>query len=157
MPQVTKETVNQPITTLGLIPHLVCPDGHAAVAFYQEAFGAVPEQVLRFEDGRFMHAAIRLGGSWIFIGEASPAYHIQSPKDLGGSPVTMHLKVDNCDRAHSRALQHGCTCQMAPADMFWGDRYAVVTDPFGHRWSFAQTLRELSPEEMEQAAANFKC
>lgn len=106
-------------------------------------------------DGSLMHAALRLGDAVFYLGEAAPEYGCPSPADLGGSGVTLNLPVPDCDAAFRRALDAGCTAQMPPEDMFWGDRYAVVVDPFGHRWSMAQLVRELSHEEIERAGAEF--
>jgi PhnB protein len=107
-----------------------------------------------------MHAAILIGGAWVFLVDDFPEYcggKSQTPQSLGGTPVTIHRYVPDCDAAIERAQKAGATVQMPAADMFWGDRYGVVVDPFGHSWSFATHLRDLTPEEiakgMEEAFA----
>ncbi len=136
----------------GLIPHLVCSPCADAIEFYKNAFGA--EEVARMPapDGkRIMHAEIRIGGRPLFLVDDFPEYcggKSETPKSLGGTPVTVHRYVDDCDAAIQRAEKAGATVKMPAADMFWGDRYGVVVDPFGHNWSFATHIRELTPEEL---------
>ena len=142
--------MNQNVT-----PHLACRDAANAILFYERAFGAKPEAVYKLPEGMLMHAALTINGATVFLGEGAPDWGCPSPTDIGGSGVTLNLTVDNCDTAFKRAVDAGCTAQMSPEDMFWGDRYAVVVDPFGHRWSFAQHVRDVSPEEIERAGAEF--
>jgi uncharacterized glyoxalase superfamily protein PhnB len=144
----------------GLIPHLVCSPCAKAIEFYKKAFGAEEMDRAPAPDGRIMHAAIRIGGAPVFLVDDFPEYcggKSQTPQALGGTPVTIHRYVPDCDAAIERAQKAGATVQMPPADMFWGDRYGVVVDPFGHSWSFATHLRDLTPEEiakgMEEAFA----
>lgn len=135
----------------GLIPHLVCDPCAEAIEFYKKAFGAEETCRMPSPDGRVMHAEIRIGDSLVFLADDFPEYcegKSQSPKALGGTPVTIHRYVENCDGAINRAVEAGATVKMPPMDMFWGDRYGVVTDPFGHVWSLATHIRDLTPEEM---------
>lgn len=145
----------------GLIPHLVCSPCAEAIEFYKKAFDA--EEVFRMQapDGnRIMHAAIEIGGRPVFLVDDFPEYcggKSQTPAALGGTPVTIHRFVEDCDAAIQRAQEAGATVKMPAQDMFWGDRYGVVTDPFGHSWSLATHQRDLTPEEMAegmQAAFN---
>lgn len=140
-----------------VIPHLVVDDAAAALAFYKKALSA--EEVMRLptEDGkRLMHAEMKVGEARIFVRDAFPEHCPQgveggskdgSPKAYGGTAVTLHLQVENCDAAVKRAADAGATVAMPPADQFWGDRYALVVDPFGHLWSFAHTLEKVSGEK----------
>ncbi|HSG70417.1 MAG TPA: VOC family protein [Planctomycetaceae bacterium] len=136
----------------GLIPHLVCGSSADAIEFYKKAFGA--EEICRIPapDGkRMMHAAISIDGHQIMLADDFPEYcggKSQTPHALGGTPVTIHRYVDDCDAAIERAEQAGATVTMPPADMFWGDRYGQVTDPFGHVWSLATHQKDLTPEEI---------
>ncbi len=136
----------------GLITHHVCSPCADAIEFYKNAFGA--EEVARMPapDGkRIMHAEIRIGGRPLFLVDDFPEYcggKSETPKSLGGTPVTVHRYVDDCDAAIQRAEKAGATVKMPAADMFWGDRYGVVVDPFGHNWSFATHIRDLTPDEM---------
>ncbi len=138
----------------GLIPHLVCDPCADAIEFYKKAFGA--EEICRMPapDGqRIMHAQVRIGGKMVFLVDDFPEYcggKSQSPKALGGSPVTIHRYVKDCDAAIKQAQDAGATVMMPPQDMFWGDRYGVVIDPFGHSWSLATHLRDMTPEEMNK-------
>lgn len=141
----------------GLIPHLVCSPCTQALAFYAEAFGA--EEVCRMPapDGqRIMHAQMLIDGRPMFLVDDFPEYcsgKSESPLALGGTPVTIHRYVPSVDAAIERAQRAGATVKMPAADMFWGDRYGVIVDPFGHSWSFATHLKDMSPEEMSQAMA----
>ena len=138
-----------------LIPHLVCAPCAEAIEFYKRAFGA--EEISRMAapgDSRLMHAEIRIGGSIVFLVDDFPEYcqgKSESPQALNGSPVTMHRYVENCDAAIQRALDCGATVLMPAQDMFWGDRYGAVTDPFGHKWSFATHVKDQTPEETRTA------
>jgi PhnB protein len=139
-----------------LIPHLVCSPCSEAIEFYKKAFGAEEIYRLPAPDGRrIMHAAIRIGKSFVFLVDDFPEFcgKSSSPTALKGTPVTFHHYVENCDAAIKRATDAGATVLMPAADMFWGDRYGVVTDPYGHKWSFATHLKDLTPAEM-QAAMN---
>jgi len=135
-----------------LIPHLVCSPCAEAIEFYKKAFGAEEITRMRAPDGRIMHAAIRIGSSFVFLVDDFPEYcggKSQTPKALQGTPVTLHRYVDNCDAAIKRATDAGASVTMPPADMFWGDRYGVITDPFGHNWSIATHLQDLTPAEIQ--------
>ena len=101
---------------------------------------------------RIMHAAIRIGKSIVFLVDDFPEYRggqSMTPTALKGTPVSLHLYVENCDDAIKRAIDAGATVTMPAQDMFWGDRYGAVTDPFGHQWSFATHIKDLTPEEMQ--------
>lgn len=139
----------------GLIPHLVCSPAADAIEFYKKAFGAVEVHRMPAVDGkRLMHAAITIGKSFLFLVDDFPEYcggKSSCPKTLGGTPVTIHRYVLDCDAAVKQAVDAGATVLMPPADMFWGDRYAVVTDPFGHNWSIATHIKDMTPAEMQEA------
>lgn len=132
-----------------VIPHLVVGDVAGAIEFYKGAFGA--EEVMRMPgpDGRVMHGEVRFGDFLMMIAPEMPDCGSRSPLGLGGTPVTIHLRVPDCDGAFARATEAGCTAVMPPADMFWGDRYGRLTDPYGHSWSLSTHLRDVSMEEMK--------
>lgn len=136
-----------------LIPHLVCDPCPEAIEFYKKALGAEEVSRIPAPDGkRIMHAQIRIGKSVVFLVDEFPEYcgnKKSSPNALGGTPVSLHLYVENCDAAVKRAQDAGAKVEMPPMDMFWGDRYAVVVDPFGHKWSFATHVKDMTPAEME--------
>lgn len=152
---MSKSTQPIPAGHENLIPHLVCEGAADAIEFYKRAFGAVEIHRMPAPDGqRLMHAAIRIGNSFVFLVDDFPEFcggKSQSPKALKGTPVTIHRYVTDCDAAINQAVQAGATVMMPAADMFWGDRYGVVTDPFGHNWSIATHLKDLTPEEMQAA------
>ncbi|HEX8911333.1 MAG TPA: VOC family protein, partial [Humisphaera sp.] len=107
----------------------------------------------RTPDGGIMHAALTIAGAMFFLADECPQFGSFSPQGLGGTPVTLHLHVPDCDAVFARAAAAGCTVRMPPSDMFWGDRYGVLADPFGHAWSIATTVRHVSHAEMEAGAA----
>jgi PhnB protein len=137
-----------------LIPHLVCDRCSEAIEFYKKAFGAEEVGRVPAPDGRIMHAALRIGNSFVFLVDDFPEFcggKSESPKSLKGTPVTIHHYVENCDAAIKRAQDAGATVSMPAQDMFWGDRYGMVTDPFGHKWSFGTRIKDLTREEMRAA------
>jgi uncharacterized glyoxalase superfamily protein PhnB len=137
-----------------LSPHLVCDGAADAIAFYTAAFGAQEMMRLPGEDGRLMHAAVSINGSSVLLVDENLEYGLKSPKALGGSPVTIHLVVPDADATYDRAVAAGATARMPVADMFWGDRYGVLEDPFGHLWSIATPQHApMSPDEIAAAAA----
>jgi uncharacterized glyoxalase superfamily protein PhnB len=140
----------------GLIPHLVCSPCADAIEFYKKAFGAEEVHRMPAPDGkRLMHAAIRIDGRFVFLADDFPEYcggKQQSPKALGGTPVTIHRYVKDCDAAIERATRAGASVVMPASDMFWGDRYGVVKDPFGHSWAFATHTHDYTPEEIARGA-----
>ncbi|MCC7292433.1 MAG: VOC family protein [Phycisphaerales bacterium] len=133
--------------------HLVVSGAAKAIDFYKKAFGA--EEIFRMPgpDGQsVMHAELRIGDSIIMMCEEFPQM-CKSPKSLGGSPVTLHLYVNDADAALAKASAAGCEVTMPLADMFWGDRYGKVRDPFGHEWSIATHVEDVSPEECAKRCA----
>jgi PhnB protein len=138
----------------GLIPHLVCSPAADAIDFYKRAFGAEEVHRMPGPDGRLMHAAVRIDGRQVFLADDFPEYcggKSQSPKALGGTPVTLHRYVKDCDAAIDRAAKAGATVMMPASDMFWGDRYGLIKDPFGHNWAFATHLKDMTTEELIKA------
>jgi PhnB protein len=134
-----------------ITPHLVCAGAAEAIEFYKKAFGAEELGRLPMPNGKLAHAMIRIGDSIVMLNDEFPEMGAVSPVALKGSPVTLHLYVENADAQFDRAVAAGATVRMPIADMFWGDRYGVVQDPFGHQWSIATHMREVAPEEMAAA------
>ncbi|MGR9085989.1 MAG: VOC family protein [Gammaproteobacteria bacterium] len=135
-----------------IIPHLVCAGAAEAIEFYKNAFGATEMIRLPASNGKLMHACLGINGAAVMLVDESPECGMLGPKALKGTPVTVHLKVPDVDAFFARAVKAGATVIMPLADMFWGDRYGVIEDPFGHRWSMATTKRQLSMEELMAAA-----
>jgi uncharacterized glyoxalase superfamily protein PhnB len=132
-------------------PHLVCAGAADAIEFYKKAFGAVEAARLPGPQGKIAHAMIRIGDSAVMLVDEFPEMGAVGPKSLKGSPVTIHLYVDNVDATVERAVKAGAKITMPVADMFWGDRYGKLVDPFGHHWSVGTHMRDVSKEEMQQA------
>ena len=135
-------------------PHLVCAGAADAIEFYKKAFNAVEAGRLPGPQGKLMHAMIRIGDSPVMLVDEMPEWGSFGPKSLRGSPVTIHLYVEDVDAVVARALAAGAKITMPVADMFWGDRYGKLEDPFGHHWSVATHIRDVSPAEMQQAMQN---
>jgi uncharacterized glyoxalase superfamily protein PhnB len=134
-----------------LTPHIVVKDGRRAIDFYKKAFGAEAGGVFDGPDGKFMHGEIKIGNSRMMISPENPQWGATSPATLGGSAVTLALYVTDTDKSFKRAVDAGAKPVMPPADMFWGDRFAVVTDPDGHKWSIATHIKDPTPAEMDAA------
>ncbi len=132
-------------------PHLICADAAEAIEFYEKALGAAELSRVPGSDGRLMHATIRVGDSVIMLMDEMPEWGALGPKALKGSPVTIHLYVDDADAFFERAVRAGAKVTMPLDDMFWGDRYGKFEDPFGHQWSVATHIRDVSSEEMQKA------
>jgi len=132
-------------------PHLICAGAAKAIDFYKKAFGAEEGGRMPGPDGKLMHAMIRIGGSPVMLVDEMPEWGALGPKALKGSPVTIHLYVENADAVFERAIKAGAKAVMPIADQFWGDRYGKLEDPFGHHWSVATHVRDVSPEEMQKA------
>jgi len=132
-------------------PHLICAGASDAIEFYKKAFNAVEEGRLPGPKGKIMHAMVRIEGSAVMLVDEMPEWGAFGPKSLKGSPVTIHLYVENIDAFVKHAIDAGAKITMPLDDMFWGDRYCKLEDPFGHHWSVATHKRDVSPEEMKQA------
>jgi len=137
-------------------PHLIVEGAADAIEYYKRAFGAVEITRMPMQDGKtLMHAAIRIGDSFIMLADAAPAWGAFGPKALKGTPVVVHLKVPNVDEVFARAVEAGGRVVMPVSDMFWGDRYGKLEDPFGHQWGISSKIKEMSLEEMNAAGESF--
>jgi PhnB protein len=132
-------------------PHLICAGAAKAIDFYKQAFGAEETARLPGPDGRLMHAAVRIGDSTVMLVDEMPEWGALGPKSLKGSPVTLHIYVEDVDAFVARAVKAGAKVTMPVEDAFWGDRYGKLEDPFGHHWSVATPVREVSMEEARKA------
>lgn len=141
--------------THALAPHLVCDGAADAISFYETAFGATEMMRLPGPDGRLMHAAIEINGSMVMLVDENREHGMLGPTSLGGTPVTIHLGVPDADATFARAVAAGATVQMELADQFWGDRYGVVQDPFGHLWAIVTPqVPPMTEAELLAAAAD---
>ena len=146
-------------TQPALTPHLVCDGAADAIAFYARAFGAEEMMRLAGPDGKLMHGAITINGALVMLVDEMKDMGALGPNALGGTPVTLHLHVADADAAIDRAAQAGATVVMPATDMFWGDRYGQVKDPWGHVWSIAHPLPDgpKTEEELRKAAEGAMC
>lgn len=148
-----KTTAFKPAYAHTVSPHLICAGAAKAIDFYKDAFGA--EEVLRIPapDGKLMHGCIKVCGSTIMLVDEFPQMGALGPKGLKFSPVTIHLYVEDADAFVARAVKAGAQVTMPVTDMFWGDRYGTLVDPFGHRWSVATHQKDMTEAELREAMA----
>ncbi len=132
-------------------PHLVCAGAASAIEFYKKAFNATEVARMPGPDGKLMHASIRIGDSAVMLVDEMPQHGALGPKALKGSPVTIHLYVEDADAIAAQAVAAGAKSVMPVSEIFWGDRYGQIEDPFGHRWSIATHVRDVPPEEWPKA------
>ena len=140
-----------------LSPHLIVAGAADAIKFYQRAFDAQELIKLEGPDGQLMHACVSINGSSVMLVDENPQWKALGPKALGGTPVTIHLMVDDVDKVTNQAIAAGAKVIMPVADMFWGDRYGIVEDPFGHHWSIATTTKVMTEAEIKAAAEKAMC
>ncbi len=131
-------------------PYLVVNNGAAALDFYKRAFGAKVTVRMDAPNGKIGHAELKFGDSMVMLADEMPGMSTRSPQSLGGSTGGIFLYVENVDSAFQQATSAGAEVVMPPADMFWGDRYGQLRDPFGHLWSMATHKEDVAPEEMKK-------
>jgi uncharacterized glyoxalase superfamily protein PhnB len=131
--------------------HLTVNGGREAIAFYKAAFGAKEKGTMAGPDGSIMHSTLQIGDSMLMLNDEFP--QAKSPSSLNGTPVTIHLYVNNADTAWKRALDAGAKELMPLQDTFWGDRYGTLLDPFGHRWSIASRIEIVTMREINKRMA----
>jgi len=139
-----------------ITPSLIVKGADKAIEFYKKAFGAEETKRMPGPDGKsIMHAELKIGDSFFFLADEFPSMGALSPQSIGGTPCTMNLYVTDVDAVFKRAVDAGARVRMPVADMFWGDRYGSVVDPFGHSWGIDTPKEELTPDEMQQRARQF--
>lgn len=135
-------------------PYLVVRGGAKAIDFYKKAFGAQERfRLSRGEGGGIAHAELAIGDSYLMLADESPEAGSRSPESLGGTPASVFLYVENVDDVFRKAVAAGAKPTLTPQNMFWGDRYAKVSDPFGHQWQIATHVEDVPPDEMERRMA----
>lgn len=135
-----------------ITPHIVVKGAAKAIDFYKAAFGAEELGRHAMPDGSIMHALLKIGDSMLMLNDEFPMMGAKGPQSIGGTSVTLNLYVQDADKAFQRAVQAGATVKMPIADMFWGDRYGIVADPFGHAWSIATHKVDLTPAQIMEAS-----
>ncbi len=136
------------------IPYLSVTDANKAVAFYSEVFDVSPRVLLKMPDDRVMHCEFRIGDARFFVSEELPEHGgTPSPKSLGSTTVAIHLYVTDCDQIVEKMKDNGADILAEPEDLFWGERFARVRDPFGHEWGVATLIKEMTPDEIQSIAS----
>ena len=133
-----------------IVPHLVVRGAAEGIDFYKKAFGAVELSRMPMPDGKIMHACLKIGDSQLFLCDEFSGQGGKAQPTADCAPVTLHLNVEDADAVFQRAVAAGATAKMPPTDMFWGDRYGQLVDPFGHVWAVATHKEDVSPEEMKK-------
>ncbi len=151
---MTKATSAIPTGMHTLTPHLAIKNASEAIEFYKKAFGAEEISRMEWQGDKIMHASLRIGDSVMFLADEY-SNGFKSPLGLGGTPIVLHLYVENVDEMFSRAVKAGAIEKMPVTDMFWGARYGQVTDPYGFVWSIATQKEEVSKEEMMKRQESF--
>lgn len=135
-------------------PALTCRDAHRAIEFYKKAFGAEVLVKMPSPDGKISHSELKIGDSIIFVGDEMPGMS-SAPAETSTPSLYLFLYVPDVDTVFNRAISAGARVAMPVQDMFWGDRYGKVTDPFGHHWGIATHIEEIAPEEIDRRATAF--
>jgi PhnB protein len=130
-------------------PSLAVDSAAEAIEFYKRAFGATERMRMDGPGGSIAHAELQVGDSIVMLSDPFPQASTAPPKELGGTSVTMFMYVEDVDAFVKRAVDAGATVTMPVDDMFWGDRFGSITDPYGHSWSIATHVEDVPPEEME--------
>jgi PhnB protein len=133
-----------------LTPYLTVGDAAGAIDFYKRAFGAEEQVRMHAPDGKIGHAELQIGDSKVMLSDPFPQSSTRSPKELGGTSSSVFMYVEDVDATVERAAAAGATVTMEVADQFWGDRFGTISDPFGHVWSIATHVEDLTPEEIEE-------
>ncbi len=134
-------------------PYLIADGAAAAIDFYKLVFGATERMRMPGPDGRLGHAELQIGESVIMLADEHPEMGIHGPRTIGGSPVTLHVYVEDADAAFERAVNAGATSLRPMENQFYGDRSGQFEDPFGHRWNVATHVEDVPTDEMEKRAA----
>lgn len=134
-------------------PHLSVRNGAKAIEFYKRAFGATETMRLEEPSGRLGHAELEIGGACFMLADEYPEVDSIGPETLGGTSVCLNVHVEDVDALAERAIAAGATLLRPIADQFYGERVALLKDPFGHKWTFASRIEEVSPEEMQRRFA----
>ena len=134
-----------------LTPHITVKNAKEAIEFYKQAFGAQELGRHLMPDGRIMHAALKVGGGHLFLNDEFPEMKgCNAPVVGDAAPFVINLYVENADQTYDRAVKAGAKAKMPLSNMFWGDRYGQIVDPYGYHWSIAQHIEDVTPEQMKK-------
>jgi PhnB protein len=131
-----------------LTPHLFVRDTDAAVAFYRTAFGTAELLRNSLPDGRVLFVELAVGPARLLLSEETPSLNALAPPTIGGTPVLLHIEVADPDATARRAVDAGAQVEIPVQEMFWGERYGVLRDPFGHRWSISTAREQFTPDDI---------
>lgn len=135
-----------------ITPTLTVKGALKALEFYKQAFGAEQREVCYGPDGKtVMHAELKIGTSIVMLNDEFPEMNCLSPESIGNTPVSLYLYVENVDAVVDTAVKAGAKVTMPVSDMFWGDRFGQLVDPFGHKWGVATHVKDMTPEEIKKA------
>ncbi|MGV3617777.1 MAG: VOC family protein [Fimbriimonas sp.] len=138
-----------------LTPYIVVDGAAEAIEVYKKALGAELVSESKMPDGKLMNAQLRIGNSMLMLNDEFPDYGALGPAKVGGTSVTIHMYVEDVDAVWQQAIDAGFTVEMPLDNQFWGDRYGQLKDPFGHSWSLASRVEEVSQEEMDRREAEY--
>ena len=133
-----------------LAPSLIVDPASEAIDFYKRAFGATERGIMNGPDGKVAHAELQVGDSVLMLADPYPMQNAKSPKEIGATTVSIFMYVEDVDAVFKQAIDAGATSTMEPDDMFWGDRFGALMDPYGHAWALATHVEDIPPEEMEE-------
>jgi PhnB protein len=136
-----------------ITPYLICRGASDAIEFYKKALGAKEKVRMPGPDGKVMHAEIQIGNSMVMLGDEAPQTGATAPPTIGGTATSIMIYTENVDKLYARAVAAGATSEMAPTDMFWGDRFCKLGDPFGHKWTIATHTEDVPAKEMRRRMA----
>jgi PhnB protein len=152
-PAAKKKVAPIPAGYHSVTPYLVLRGAVKAIDFYKQAFGAKEKLRMTGPDGKIAHAEISIGNSIVMMGDEMPQMGATAPQTIGGTASGLFIYTKDVDALYAKAMSAGCSSEQPPTDMFWGDRYAKLVDPFGHKWSMATHVEDLSPKEMAKRGA----
>ena len=150
---MNESNVKVPAGMHTIMPHLVVGDSAAAADWYKHVLGAEERNRIELPGGKLMQVELWFGDSAVMLADEFPEAGVLSPLSVGGTATVLHLYTNDVDALWNRAVDAGAAVRQPLQDVFWGERYGQITDPFGHRWGLAQHLRDVSRQEIEEAAA----
>jgi PhnB protein len=150
---MNESTVEVPAGMRTITPHLVVSDAAAAADWYKHVLGAEERNRIELPGGKLMQVELWFGDSAVMLADEFPEAGVLSPLSVGGTATVLHVYTNDVDALWNRAVDAGADVRQPLQDVFWGERYGQITDPFGHRWGLAQHLREVPRQEIEEAAA----
>ena len=136
-------------------PSLVVSNAKEALTFYKKAFDAKEIYQFPTPDGKILHSMIQIGDSFVMLSDEFPSMGMRSPLTIGGTPITLHIYVEDADKIFNQAVSVGAVVTMPMMNVFWGDRYGIVMDPYGHSWGIATHKIDMTPEGLRKAGEEY--